>query len=336
MEDSKSRISLIIPVYNVEHYLKECLNSVLDQTYKNLEIICINDGSTDSSLKILENYAKYDRRVVILNQNNQGQGAARNRGIEISTGEYIFFLDADDYIMPDTIEYLHNKILETKSDIAVVKAKAFADDDSEETLKRTAKMEEWLDKFVMYNYQMTVQNYRNNIDNLNCTIWGKLYKKSFIEDNNLRFIENQAEQEDIGFWMKLCASFPNVTYTDYTGLMYRIRSDSTMALSTPKSQKTNIMKCIKDVFSYIDKYQYRCSTYLKNQIKMSDLYTAYSEKQLGFLYRQRWAMYNKAIVIMGIPLYREKIQDSKKIIRIMGIPVYRKNVPDIALLDNNA
>lgn len=100
-------VSIIIPFYNSEQYLNKCLTSVINQTYKNLEIILINDGSTDNSLKIANQFKKSDPRIRILSQKNMGQGAARNKGISKSTGEYISFVDADDYVALDYIEYLY-------------------------------------------------------------------------------------------------------------------------------------------------------------------------------------------------------------------------------------
>ena len=103
-------LSIIIPVYNSEKYLEECLNSVLNQTLKDIEIICVNDGSTDNSLKILENIAAQDLRVRIINQENKGQGNARNAGLEAANGDYVGFVDSDDFISPDFYEklYLYN------------------------------------------------------------------------------------------------------------------------------------------------------------------------------------------------------------------------------------
>ena len=91
------KVSVIIPVYNVEQYLRPCLDSVLNQTLKNIEIICIDDGSTDDSLKILMEYAEKDNRITILKQKNKGAGVARNYGMSIATGEYFLFLDSDDF-----------------------------------------------------------------------------------------------------------------------------------------------------------------------------------------------------------------------------------------------
>lgn len=95
-----SKISVIIPVYNTERYLPRCLDSVLSNTYDNLEVICINDGSTDNSINILDNYKVSDERVVVINQKNSGVSAARNAGINVATGEYIAFIDSDDWVHP--------------------------------------------------------------------------------------------------------------------------------------------------------------------------------------------------------------------------------------------
>ena len=97
---NKPTVSVIIPVYNVEQYLSKCLDSVINQTFKNIEIICINDGSTDNSLKILNEYAMADKRIIVINQENSGVYAARNKGLQIANGKYISFVDSDDWIEP--------------------------------------------------------------------------------------------------------------------------------------------------------------------------------------------------------------------------------------------
>lgn len=109
-------ISIIIPVFNVEKYLKKSLDSIINQTYKNFEIILINDGSTDDSLKICNEYLKVDSRISLINQNNAGAAAARNCGIRKATGDYLFFVDSDDYINEKCLEFLVEKIDEFDSD----------------------------------------------------------------------------------------------------------------------------------------------------------------------------------------------------------------------------
>ena len=110
MDTAQPLISVIVPVYNTAPFLRKCLDSICDQTYRNLEIICINDGSTDSSAEILAEYATKDSRFIIINQENAGQAAARNKGLQLARGEWITGVDSDDYIEPDTYEYCINSI----------------------------------------------------------------------------------------------------------------------------------------------------------------------------------------------------------------------------------
>lgn len=116
--ESQKLISIIIPVYNVENYLEKCLNSVISQTYKSLEIITVNDGSTDKSLAILQKYKKMDNRIIIVEKKNGGLSDARNVGIETSTGEYLFFLDSDDYLDITAIEKMYNQ-MKKENDIVI-------------------------------------------------------------------------------------------------------------------------------------------------------------------------------------------------------------------------
>lgn len=112
----KDKISIIVPVYNCEKYLEECLDSIINQTYHNLEIILVNDGSTDNSLKICYRYQKKDPRIIVINQKNQGQAVARNKALAIATGKYIGFVDSDDWIDLDTYDYLYHLIKKYKAD----------------------------------------------------------------------------------------------------------------------------------------------------------------------------------------------------------------------------
>ena len=113
------KITVIVPVYNVEHYLDKCLDSLINQTYKNLEIIVINDGSTDNSGEICQEYAQKDNRIVYIEKENGGQSEARNMGLDRMTGSYVTFVDSDDWVEPDYVEVLYNKLIEYQADIAV-------------------------------------------------------------------------------------------------------------------------------------------------------------------------------------------------------------------------
>ena len=115
----KTKISVIVPVYNGEEFLSQCLDSILAQTLQDIEILCVNDGSTDNSLKILKGYAKKDKRIQIINQKNQGLSASRNNAMKIAKGEYLSFVDADDYINKQFLEELYNSAIKENADIAL-------------------------------------------------------------------------------------------------------------------------------------------------------------------------------------------------------------------------
>ncbi len=119
MINNKPKVSIIVPVYNVENYLNRCLDSLINQSFDDIEIICINDGSTDRSLEILKDYEKKDNRVKIINKENSGVSNCRNKGIKVSNGEYIVFVDSDDWIDIDTYEIMMDNIIKYNADIAV-------------------------------------------------------------------------------------------------------------------------------------------------------------------------------------------------------------------------
>ena len=119
------KVSVIIPVYNVEEYLHECLDSIVNQTYKNIEIICIDDSSTDKSLEILREYSNKDSRIIILQQRNQGAAVARNYGMGVAQGKYLLFLDSDDIFAESLIEKAVSKAEKFNADIVVYKAMSF-------------------------------------------------------------------------------------------------------------------------------------------------------------------------------------------------------------------
>lgn len=114
-------ISVIMPVYNVENYIEKCLDSVCNQSFKDLEIICVNDGSTDNSLKLLEDYAKRDSRIKIITQENGGIGHARNTGLKNATGEYVLFVDSDDFLCENSLDELYYNINSNNSDLVIFK-----------------------------------------------------------------------------------------------------------------------------------------------------------------------------------------------------------------------
>ena len=133
-------ISVVVPVYNVDRYVSKCLDSIINQTYKNLEIIVINDGSSDNSLNICKEYANKDNRIIVLDQDNCGLSETRNRGINIASGKYIGFIDSDDVISPYMFEYLYKAITENNSDISICGCDYFARNPCFDTLYKVSNI----------------------------------------------------------------------------------------------------------------------------------------------------------------------------------------------------
>ena len=172
------KVSIIIPVFNVECYLQECLDSVVNQTLKDIEIICIDDGSTDSSLKILQKYKKQDNRIILLTQENKGAHLARTTALKIAKGEYIGFIDSDDWIDLDFFETLYNKAIEENADIVRTKIKIIEDN---------------VEKDNMYN--KIIERHINENSVLEKTehwnvIWNSIYKLKFLRQNKIDYFDS--------------------------------------------------------------------------------------------------------------------------------------------------
>ena len=227
-------VTVVIPVYNVEKYLEQCLDSVINQTYKDIEIICINDGSTDNSITILEKYALSDNRIKIISQTNQGISAARNAGIKMATGKYITFLDSDDFLSRDAIEKMVTAIENNYVDFVVCQAHAFAE--TEADYVRLEKMEEWLQLFVK---EQGIYNTRKKIP---ITCWAQLLKTEILHKNNILFPEEKLAYED-EYWRYVhisnCKTFYNLPEKIYH---YRIRGNSITGAETKTAGPLDIIR----------------------------------------------------------------------------------------------
>jgi len=178
------KISVIIPVYNSEDFLQQCLDSVTKQTIKEIEIICIDDGSEDKSLNILENNKKKDRRIIIINQAHCNAGVARNRGLEIAKGEYLYFLDSDDYIENYALEKAYTKAKENNADITIFSAYTFFNTTNKPKLLENSLEIKNCPKKNPFNPMEMNQYLFNSFQNWP---WNKLYESNFIKNNKIMF-----------------------------------------------------------------------------------------------------------------------------------------------------
>lgn len=176
------KVSVIVPVYNCEKYLRKCIESIINQTLEDLEIILINDGSTDNSGKILDEYKSKDSRIKVIHKKNEGQSVARNIGLNIATGTYIGFVDSDDWIDSKMYENLYNAINKSQSDVAVCGRQACTETGK---LSYKSSIQDEVFHFKnesLENYIISRLFYKHTV-----VVWNKLYRKELIDIYNLRF-----------------------------------------------------------------------------------------------------------------------------------------------------
>lgn len=268
MNNSNTKISIIVPVYNVEEYLHDCINSLISQTLKDIEIICIDDQSTDSSGEILEYFAKKDNRIkIIKNTKNLGLGGSRNVGINNASGEYIQFLDSDDWLDKTCLETLYNKVKENNADIIMFKLINF-DQDTGNFFKTNYYSMDYMEQFYdkVFNHEI-ISDYIFRLPNSACN---KLYKLKFIKDNNFLFPEGLIH-EDNPFYFKNIFKAEKIMITDNYFYNRRIRSNS---ITTTMNNRLIDMLTIADiVFSFFlennlyPKYKKYLLNYIINVMK---------------------------------------------------------------------
>lgn len=177
-------VSVILPVYNASDYLYQCLDSIVNQTLKEIEIIAINDGSTDNSLEILQEYSKKDSRIIIINQENHGAGISRNNGIEIARGKYLSILDGDDFVKLDMLEKAYNKAEQTQAEICVFRCESY-DNQTTHTTPMTYTIREFL---LPKEEVFSPLEVRKDIFKVFVGwAWDKLFLTEFVKSNDLYF-----------------------------------------------------------------------------------------------------------------------------------------------------
>lgn len=242
----KDLISIIVPVYNVEEYLVECLDSIVKQSYSNIEIIIVDDGSTDGSGKICKEYLKKDNRIKYYKKKNGGLSSARNYGIKKSSGKYLSFIDSDDVISYNMIEILYKELINNSCDISVCKYKIFTN------------------KFIVNNdsYNVDIMYQDEYIKNLmldykiSSHSCNKLFNRKLF--NDIKFIVGK-KYEDIGTIYKLLLSVKKIVYVNKELYGYRFRNNSI----------TNYLNK-KNLLDYIDMINVRYEDLIKDKYELKD------------------------------------------------------------------
>lgn len=217
------QVSVIIPAHNAEHNLRECLDSVVNQTLKDIEIICVNDGSTDATESVIREYMKTDERVAVINQPNLYAGVARNRGMAQCHGKYMVFWDADDIFELNALEELYNKIEEDQADICVCNAQRYDDESGQKLKKSYLNMDRIPEElpFSIENNPQFIFNFTTNVP------WNKMLKKSFVQEHGLLF-QDLARANDQYFVMLSLALAKKITVVDKPLINYRFHSQTSL------------------------------------------------------------------------------------------------------------
>lgn len=251
------KISVIVPVYNVEKYLRRCLDSVINQTLKDIEIICVDDGSTDSSFEILKEYAKEDGRIQLIQKENGGLSSARNAGIRVAKGEYIGFVDSDDWIDPNFYEKLY------------AAAKKYDADSACASIKRPYASGKVRNKLIFKSEELlktTAEKYKRHDIPAKCYVWNKIYKRSELERQHLTFKEGVLF-EDIYFtirflyFSKSMVTVPEIVYH------YWVNSKSITRTKNDK-HRIDVLAARADFIKFSREHNIICSekSYVKDVI----------------------------------------------------------------------
>lgn len=222
----KNLVSVIIPIYNADEYIERCLNSVINQTYREIEIIIINDGSTDKSLEIIRKFKKEDERIIILDKNNTGVSDSRNKGIDIAKGEYITFIDSDDYIEKDMIDILVRSIRENRSDISIcgfyhVNDKKYISK-TKNSKKNILDKDEFIEEILRERFFIA-------------SLWGKLFRRELLKQERLDC--NLKIAEDLEYLLRISLKVEHISLVNDKLYNYYINSDS--ATNNAKFEKYN-------------------------------------------------------------------------------------------------
>ena len=214
-------ISVIVPVYNVEKYINKCVDSIINQTYKDLEIILVNDGSLDNGAKICDDYAVEDSRIKVIHKKNGGLSDARNVGIDVATGIYIMFVDSDDYIEINMVELMHSRILTDKSDMVLCNFK-FVNENGESDVKKN--MSSPIRNEILTKEQaqgkLCADNYYYYV-----VAWNKLYKKKLFDEIRFPYGKIHEDEFIVHLIINKCET---ISYMDDFLYNYLQRSDSIM------------------------------------------------------------------------------------------------------------
>ncbi len=264
------KVSIVIPVYNAEKVIERCLDSLRRQTLKDIEIIAVNDGSTDGTAEILARYAAHDARIRVIHQKNAYIGTARNRGLKAARGEYVGFVDNDDYVSPDYYEALYKAAKKQNADVAVTKSAQSVWQSKSFFMNVSGKKAEYVDSKEILDLAKTYSGF----------VWTKLYKKDFLLGNNILFATERTLWEDTFFTLELYLFVDEMAVADSGTYFHTIKERRTASSSGVKfsDELFEMMTRLKDVIR-------TAPTDESKRQKISAMYNKYLKRNLLGYYR---------------------------------------------------
>lgn len=287
------KVSVIVPIYNVEKYLNKCVDSIINQSLRDIEIILVDDGSTDNSGDIADIYAEKDSRVKVIHKENGGQGSARNHGIEVAQGEYIGFVDSDDWIDFNMYEELYIAAEKEEADIAVCNRKVFDENDNLKTIVTVSEGIIDINKDKIIDYVIDQLFYPHTV-----VVYNKIFKKTIISNNNITFKEvKEVGSEDALFNYEVLLNVEKIIEVNSTNHNQLAREGSTARIYKIGAMKRT-SKLIEEIYKY---------SYDNNAKEIGDMLAP-----IMLLFFQQWN-YN-LIKTYGKDDFKKYITDEHKLI----------------------
>ena len=249
-------ISVIMPVYNVEKYLENSLNSVLTQSFTDIEVICVNDESTDGSLEILKEFEQKDRRVKVINQKNRGNGGARNTGLKHAKGEYVYFFDSDDALFPEALEKMYENITSNESDLVLFKVARYIEGEPLNYNRPIFPLDKKFKGKDFDDFTFTYKDIKYYImDSGYFAVWAKFYKKEFLDEHGdiLVFPENTAFG-DVRFHIASMILASRISFVN--DFLYRYTLSNKNSITQNKSNRMDIFGVVDSVEEFFMKTGY--------------------------------------------------------------------------------
>lgn len=325
------KISVIIPIYNVEKFIRECLDSVLSQDFSDFEAVCVDDCGNDGSMSIVEEYAARDPRIrIVRHERNRGLAPARNTGMQASAGQNILFLDSDDLLAEGALSHLYEAMQKGGADIVVGHFHAFPDEDDAALMTSAEHLNRRFNALSARDISVSLENFQKELKTIYGVVWGMLYSVDFLKAHHIAFPEKHLYHEDMCFFLKCYSALPTFRCIDAPVALYRMRRNS---ITNSKDRRNAVKRkrdfriCLQDAFDHmVRQYGEEKGSRLIELIKGHPSYRRMLEKRyLGGLFVKKWQDTDRLFLLCGLTVYRERfLEDNSVEHRIFGIPVMRQ------------